>query len=199
VNAYAERMTEGVEVPPVVLFATNGKHWIGYGWHRLLAAEHVGAPTIAADVRDGGRVAALKYVLGANAAHGHRRSNADKRRCVEIALLEFSQESSRTIAEMCGVGHQLVDQVRGPVDDSSTTRIRSDGRQYPAKRTSKKEATTSTVTKRNTAPADVRAKQISPLLAEGGGRCVCGPVWVIVSGAAFSRICDRSERSAGCQ
>ncbi len=136
VNEYAERMTEGVDFPPIVLFATNGKHWVGDGWHRLLAAEHIGALTIPAEVRKGGRVEALKHAFGANAAHGRRRTNADKRRCVEIALREFPKLSSRAIAEMCRVGHVFV---AGMMKDSGVhgehlTRTGADGKQYPAKR-----------------------------------------------------------------
>ena len=87
----------------------------------------------------GGRVDALKHALGANAIHGQRRTNADKRRCVEIAVKEFGGLSSRAIAELCAVGHQLVDQVRGPLDESSNaTRTTSDGRQYPATRATRK-------------------------------------------------------------
>lgn len=153
VNDYAERMTEGDEFPPVVLFATNGKHWVGDGWHRLLAAEHIGALTIPAEIRKGGRVEALKHALGANAAHGHRRTNADKRRCVEIALREFPKLSSRAVAEMCGVGRDLVDRARQVADSATSAteaceqygpafiaateagkRTGADGKQYPAKR-----------------------------------------------------------------
>lgn len=138
VNEYAERMTEGDEFPPIVLFAVNGKHWIGDGWHRLLAAEHIGALTIPAEVRDGGRVEALKYALGANAAHGHRRTNADKRRCVEIALREFPKLSSRAIAEMCGTGKDLVESSRQLAESASSTRTGLDGKERPAKQEKKK-------------------------------------------------------------
>lgn len=82
----------------------------------------------------GGRIDALKAALSANAAHGIRRGNADKRRAVEIALREFPKLSSRMIAELCGVGHQLVGQVRGVDDSSTSTRIDSLGRNQPATR-----------------------------------------------------------------
>lgn len=35
-------------------------------------------------------------------------ANADKRRCIEIALAEFPKLSSSAIAEMCGVSDQFV-------------------------------------------------------------------------------------------
>ena len=68
-----------------------------------MAAEQIDALDIPAELRKGGRVDALKYALGANAIHGQRRSNLDKRRCVEIAVKEFAGLSSRAIAELCGV------------------------------------------------------------------------------------------------
>lgn len=87
-------------------------------------------------MRGGGRVDALKYALGANAIHGQRRSNADKRRCVEIAVAEFPKMSSRAIAELCGVSHPFVESIRPSevVTVSNATRTTSDGRQYPATR-----------------------------------------------------------------
>jgi hypothetical protein len=140
VNEYAEQMAAGAKFPPVVLFATNGKHWIGDGWHRIHASEQIGALDVDAEVRAGGRMEALKHALGANDAHGNRRSNADKRRCVEIALREFGKMSSRAIAEMCGVSHTFVDATRPALATvaNAPTVTTTDGRQYPATREKKK-------------------------------------------------------------
>ena len=90
---------------------------------------------IACDVRKGTRLDALKFSLGANQSNGLRRTNADKRHCVELALAEFPKLSDRAIAGMCGVYHQLVADVRPPkVDDSSTCKTHTglDGKEYPA-------------------------------------------------------------------
>ena len=136
VNEYAERMTEGDEFPPIEVFGSKAKCWIGDGWHRVMAALQISADKIDARLNSGGRAEALKHALGANALHGHRRSNADKRRCVEIALREFPKLSSRAVAKLCGVDHKTVEGMRpeaiGEVPQS--TRTTSDGRQYPAKR-----------------------------------------------------------------
>lgn len=137
VNDYAERMEAGDEFPPVIVYGTKSKCWIGDGWHRVMAARQRGAETISAKVSDGGRVDALKYALGANALHGQRRSNADKRRAVEIALREFPKLSSRAVAKLCGVSNMLVDSLRPQeqVKDSFTSpRTGQDGKQYPAAR-----------------------------------------------------------------
>ncbi len=82
----------------------------------------------------GGRKDALQYALGANAANGLRRSNADKRRCVEIALAEFGDLSSRQVAIMCGVSNHMVDDARPEDVGKSPTSTRTDtmGRKQPA-------------------------------------------------------------------
>ena len=143
VNEYAERMTEGDEFPLVILFGANGKSWIGDGWHRIMAAGSVGFVDIDAEIHSGGRAEALKFALAANAIHGRKRTNADKRRCVEIALREFGGLSSRAVAEMCGVSNHMVDDLRPKAlgESPNATRTTTDGRQYPAKRTNGKEKT----------------------------------------------------------
>ena len=136
INDYAERMVAGDTFPPVELFGTKARCWIGDGWHRALAAKSIERESIAANLNPGGRAEALKHALGANALHGHRRSNADKRRCVEIALREFPNLSSRAVATMCGVHHDTVEAARPQLADSaSSTRTGLDGKERPARRT----------------------------------------------------------------
>jgi ParB-like chromosome segregation protein Spo0J len=132
VAEYAERMEAGDAFPPVVLFGTVKRCWIGDGWHRVMAARQLGRTEIEADLREGDRRDALRYALGANAANGLRRTNDDKRRCVELALVAFGGLSSRAIAEMCGVGDQLVRAVRPEeqVRESRTSTVTgTDGKQ----------------------------------------------------------------------
>lgn len=131
VNEYAERMLAKDEFPPVVLFGTRQKMWIGDGWHRIAAAQQVGSEDICADLRTGGRADALKFALGANAVHGHRRTNADKRRAVEIALREFPKLSSRAVAKLCGVSDKTVESVRDANCGNSAVapRVGEDGRE----------------------------------------------------------------------
>ena len=45
-------------------------------------------------------------------AHGLKRTNADKRRSVELALAEWPNVSDRQIAEICAVGHDMVAGIR---------------------------------------------------------------------------------------
>ena len=142
VNDYAERMSAGDKFPPVELFGVAGKCWPGDGWHRIMAAESIGAKSIVAHLRKGGRVDALKHALSANSLHGHRRSNADKRRCVEIALAEFPNDSSRKIAKLCGVSDPFVLSLKPKVLTVSTCSGKvqgEDGKQYPARRNAPEE------------------------------------------------------------
>lgn len=137
VNDYSERMVAGDDFPPVELFGTKEKCWIGDGWHRTLAARSIERESIAANLHPGGRAEALKHALGANASNGLHRSNADKRRCVEIALREFPKLSSRAVAKMCGVSNHMVDDTRPAVqlgDSPSSTRTSLDGKERPATR-----------------------------------------------------------------
>ena len=134
VNEYAERMTEGDRFPSIILFGTEKRSWIADGWHRVMAFQQIGLVKVDADLRKGGRGDALKFALSANATNGLRRTNADKRRCVEIALREFPKLSSRAIAEMCGVSDPFVLSIRPEVLTVSTSRTGSDGKSYPARR-----------------------------------------------------------------
>lgn len=62
--------------------------------------------------------------------------NADKRRCVEIALREFPKLSSRAVAKMCGVSDPFVSGMRPDqvLTVSTSERTGQDGKQYPARR-----------------------------------------------------------------
>lgn len=114
VSEYAEAMANGAEFPPIVVFNDGITHWLADGFHRTHAARRAGLEEIAADVRSGTKRDAVLFSVGANAAHGKRRTNADKRKAVETLLKdeEWSQWSDREIARRCGVTHPLVSKVR---------------------------------------------------------------------------------------
>ena len=114
VAEYVERIESGVQFPPIIVFFDGNNYWIADGWHRLMAHEHSGCLTISAEVKLGGERDALQYALSANSAHGLPRTNADKRNAVEIALAdpEWSKLSTREIADLCAVSHNLVAEIR---------------------------------------------------------------------------------------
>ena len=109
---YAEALAGGAKFPAVVVFHDDSRYVAADGFHRIHAASRMGAAQIECDVRKGGKADALKFALGCNAHHGLRRTNADKRHAVELALREFPKVSDVAISEMCLVGRELVAEIR---------------------------------------------------------------------------------------
>jgi hypothetical protein len=111
---YAEAMTASVQFPPIVVFDDGETLWLADGHHRVEAARRAGFTVLRAEEHEGGRRDALLYACGANATHGVRRTNADKRLAVTLMLRdeEWRQWSSREIARRCAVDEGLVRRVR---------------------------------------------------------------------------------------
>lgn len=140
VEEYSERMAEGIVFPPIIGYGTEENAFVADGWHRVQAAKQIGLTEIAVDLRPGGVKDALVAALGANQVHGLRRTSADKRRAVELAIQHFAKRSNRAIAEMCGVSDMLVGTIRPKpqVQESCTSKVEGqDGKQYPVKVKSK--------------------------------------------------------------
>jgi hypothetical protein len=123
VAEYAEAMLAGTTFPPVTVFHDGSQYVLADGFHRLMATARGGTKSISADVRPGTKADALKFALGANIAHGLKRTNADKRRSVELALAEWPNLSNREIARICAVHHDHVGDVRkDQLAESATAR-----------------------------------------------------------------------------
>ena len=118
VTDYAEAMQAGDEFPPVITFFDGVEYYLADGFHRLHAIKRLGKTSIQADVRTGTLRDAILYSLGANRDHGLRRSNADKRKCVQTLLddFEWGDLSVNEMARICGVSPQLVLAVKQEMD-----------------------------------------------------------------------------------
>lgn len=131
---YAESITEGAKFPPVTVFYDGALYWLADGFHRFFAHKKIGALDINAEVHQGTKRDAILHSVGANASHGLRRTNEDKRKAV-LTLLEdpeWAQWSNREIARRCCVSDKTVASVR----ESLTAEIRSeepDQRTYTTK------------------------------------------------------------------
>jgi hypothetical protein len=126
VQDYAEVLDE---LPPVVVFDDGNKHWLADGFHRVKAAVFAGRDSIRCEIRRGSRRDAVLFAVGANANHGVRRTNADKRKAV-VALLsdrEWCRWSDREIARQCAVSGPLVTvlrrEIEGPTPDPNRRRL----------------------------------------------------------------------------
>jgi hypothetical protein len=130
-------MAAGDVFPPIVVFTDGTDSWLSDGIHRLDGAIKA-KKKIGVDTRNGTKADAIEFACGANAAHGMRRTNADKKRSVQLALSAFPDRSSRAIADLCGVGHPFVEQIRQVESDSTCTkkpektRVGRDGKRQPA-------------------------------------------------------------------
>jgi hypothetical protein len=116
VAEYAQAFTAGASFPPVVVFFDGANYWLADGFHRYFGARDAGESALNAEIITGTQRDAVLYSLKANATHGLRRTNADKRKAVETLLkdAEWATWSDRKIAEVCGVGHPFVAAIRKP-------------------------------------------------------------------------------------
>lgn len=115
VAEYAECFSD---LPAIHVVSDGSTHYVVDGFHRVAAAQKVGAGCIRAVVARGTLRDAVLASVGANAAHGLRRTNADKRKAVRTLLEdeEWGGWSNREIARRCHVSDVTVAKYRGDLD-----------------------------------------------------------------------------------
>jgi hypothetical protein len=118
VKDYAEAMEAGAVFPPGVVFYDGRDFWLADGFHRLAAAARAGLASFRFEVRQGTRRDAVLYAVGANARHGLRRTDADKRRAVETLLRdeEWGRWSDHEIARRSGLSKSFIAKMRRRLD-----------------------------------------------------------------------------------
>jgi hypothetical protein len=117
VAAYADAMRGDAAFPPPVVFCEGGDDYhLADGFHRVAAHRlaHPHVQEIECEAHPGGHDDALLFACGANASHGERRSNADKRKAVFSLLRSeiWSTWSNHEIARRCNVSPPFVGSVR---------------------------------------------------------------------------------------
>lgn len=141
VDEYAESLQNGATLPPVTVFFDGTNYWLADGFHRLAAHRRLNRREIEVEQRDGTQRDAILHSVGANASHGLRRSNADKRRAVEMLLSdpEWSKWSSEAIAKQCHVSPHTVAAIRksisanAEIDEPVTRKVERNGTVYEQK------------------------------------------------------------------
>ena len=134
VDDYADAMRNKAKFPPVTVFADAEKDtlWLADGFHRVAAAEMDGYKFVKADVRAGTFADALKFALGANANHGLRRSNADKKHTLEMAWEnrrelwpreDGADPSAAVLSEACGISLGTVNRFLAEVEPISMREV----------------------------------------------------------------------------
>ena len=129
---YAELMGRDTIFPAVVVFFDGTDHWLADGFHRYHAARLAQRAEIAAEIRNGTQREAVLFSVGANASHGERRCNADKRKAVRTLLedAEWKRWSNERIAAQCCVSHTLVADIRRSLSEAESERVQR-AREFP--------------------------------------------------------------------
>ncbi len=119
--AQAENRYDATGMPRLeTVTPDHSTYWLASGFHRFEALERIGCETeIPVEVYEGSMNDAKYISMTANRNHGLRRSNADKRRAVRMALEhEWTyQMSNVAIAELVGVSDRFVATVRRELED----------------------------------------------------------------------------------
>ena len=137
INDYANDMLDGAAFPPIIVFHDGCDFWLADGFHRVEANRKVEHAEIMAEIRAGTSRDAILHAIGANAAHGLRRTQVDKRRAVERLLKdpEWARWSDRKIAKAARVDHKTVGTIRrelaGEFPTPASTKAK--GGEFPCK------------------------------------------------------------------
>lgn len=135
VDEYMEDIADGDTFPPVEVIEVNDRFYLTDGWHRVAAFRALSHTTVLANVTPGNMEQAILASSGANASHGLRRTNADKRRSV-IRLLTtdtLASLSDSALAKAAKVSVRYVGIIRQTLEDEGeipevTNRIGVDGK-----------------------------------------------------------------------
>ena len=122
VAEYKESLASGVTFPPLVVFFDGKTNWVADGFHRGHAYRETGTVTCPCDVRQGTKRDAILYACGANASHGLKRTDKDKRRAVLTLLKdsEWSKWANTEIARRSGVSEGTVRNIKQELSSQIT-------------------------------------------------------------------------------
>lgn len=175
VSDYAEIMQHPETVfPPITVYFDGKSYWLADGFHRVAAWQRVGRDEVPAEIRQGDRRQAILHSCGANAAHGLRRSNDDKRRAVMTLLEdnEWSKWSDREIGRRVRVSHTFVAKVRAGLTGNVASEDEpapGEPRTYTTKHGTTAQMDTTNIGRANPEPGTVAGAQSSLPVADESG------------------------------
>lgn len=111
---YSAAWAEGADFPPITVFFDGETYWLADGFFRVRSARKALLTDIKATVYDGDKRDAKLFSLGANATHGLKRTNEDKKNAVLRMLddAEWCLWTDTEIARACAVSHGIVARIR---------------------------------------------------------------------------------------
>lgn len=143
VTDYADSMSSGDKFPNLVTYFDGNQYILADGFHRYFALKRNNETKVRCEIHKGTSKDATIYALSANGAHGARMTNADKRNAVSKALALFPDEkSTRVIAKLCYVSHNLVADIMAGLSSHDSTQKRKG---LKANKTTPNEATRDSV------------------------------------------------------
>ena len=116
VYQYLECMKEGDVFPPMFTVFDGATHWLVDGFHRYHAYKLLGIKQADVNYKPGTQLEAQVMSFGVNGTHGKPRTNEDKRKVVEAALVHklTKDKIDSEIAEICAVSRSFVGSIRNP-------------------------------------------------------------------------------------
>ena len=116
VYIYIDCMKSGDIFPPMLTMFDGTTHWLVDGFHRYHAYKILGMKEVSIDYKAGTQEEAQVLSFGVNGKHGKPRTNEDKRKVVEEALVHIltKDKSSYEIAKICDVSQSFVAGIRDP-------------------------------------------------------------------------------------
>ena len=114
VAAFVDLLREGLPFPPLAVFFDGEIYYLSDGFHRFDAYLAEGRQEARAEIHWGTRREATIHAITANARHGLRLTNEEKRAAVHtlFADSEWSTRSDREIARACACSHPTVAAIR---------------------------------------------------------------------------------------
>lgn len=134
VEEYASAMQTGAAFPPIDVFFDGERYILAHGFHRFSAYQKCPDTIPVLKLHDGTARDAILFAVmcPSNSTHGLRTTNEEKRTKVLTLLkdAEWAKWSNRVIAEKCGVGHSMVNDLRTSLDAASSDKKQDATRTY---------------------------------------------------------------------
>jgi ParB-like chromosome segregation protein Spo0J len=171
VAEYAERMEAGDKFPPVDVFHDGNEYYLADGFHRIFAANRNRLATFDCVIHKGTLKDAIWFSIGANTSNGVRRSPADKKCAIEIALSKFPDRTQEQIAGHVGCAQSYVHKVSRELITSDKlkappTRKGKDGKSRPTKYKAREKTTPSMEISETAAKREADVEPESPVYVE---------------------------------
>lgn len=134
VQEYTERIQEGEQFPPLLVWRTEDVYVLLDGWHRLEAMKACGFVDYDCKAFNGSKTEAMIAATLSNRNHGLPFSRDDKRKAIARILEVDVALSSKQVADAVGVSSHTVESVREQLGKCNPAGKRKgkDGKQYPA-------------------------------------------------------------------